>query len=254
MYQSRPARRSTASTAGSRAAQPERLRRAGRRRRGSSLMASQTAKKSDLDAEIAFLTRALKAPALPGSATDHSSRLRATAGYVGWLFIRGKVVTATVVRSGPLGSRGSPAAAAGRAAGVPHHQRPGRRVRSGTARASPPGTAPPAAGGTPAGNRRGEWSSIPATGNGSRHCGPAASPSTTCARSTPRPMPPTSWRPPTGHAGGLWRKSGSPTSRNDTTRPTAKLSRPLDIANSVLTNSGADELCGSRRTPSSGWI
>ena len=57
---------------------------------GSSLMASQTAKKSDLDAEIAFLTRALKAPALPGSATDHSSRLRATAGYVGWLLHQGQ--------------------------------------------------------------------------------------------------------------------------------------------------------------------
>ena len=138
-----------------------------------------------------------------------------------------------VVRSGPLGSRGSPAAAARRAAGVPHHQRPGRRVQSGTARGRQPGTAPPAAGGTPVVTAEGGVSSIPARGwiATLRASGFAG---TTCARSTPRLTPPTtpttSWRPPTGHAGGLWRKSGSPTSRSDTSRPTAKLSRPLEIA------------------------
>jgi hypothetical protein len=63
-----------------------------------------------------------------------------------------------VVRPGPPGSRGRPAGAGRRAAGLPHHQRPGRRVLPGSARARPPGATAAAARGTPAGNRPGRHS------------------------------------------------------------------------------------------------
>src|SRR5580704_7556639 len=64
-------------TAGGRAAQPARLRRVDRRRRRGRVMAAPAAKKArDLEAEIAFLTRALKAPTLWESVERLAERAR----------------------------------------------------------------------------------------------------------------------------------------------------------------------------------
>ena len=118
-----------------------------------------------------------------------------------------------VVRPGTLGRGGGPAAAPGRAAGVPHQQRPGHALRAGGRGVRDGAPAAAAARAQPRALARVAGpSSTPATASGSGSCPATASSSRPCTSCTPRrppQRPPTTTSPrPSGPPGGRWRTSG----------------------------------------------